>query len=313
MIYDLRHRTSYAYEGAVSSARCVLRLTPRSRETQCVLASAITISPTPSRSVRRLGPFGEETLTVLIEEPHRALVIEARSRVEVWSLAAPVRPVPSWEEIRAVSFQSATIGPDGPAAFLYPTPRTPVVAAITDYARASLCSGRPVLDAAIALMTRIWTDFTYDPKATTVSTPAAEAFRARRGVCQDFAHIMISGLRGLGLPARYVSGYLRTVPPPGRPRLEGADATHAWVELWCGEGVGWIGLDPTNAVLAREDHIILATGRDYSDVAPIDGIILAPGDQTLKVEVDVVPVTAAGDATGPRTERGAVAFSGSAC
>jgi transglutaminase-like putative cysteine protease len=132
-------------------------------------------------------------------------------------------------------------------------------------------------------------DFTYDAEATDVSTAPGDAFQARHGVCQDFAHIMICGLRGLGLPARYVSGFLRTFPPPGRPRMEGADATHAWVCLWCGQDTGWIGFDPTNDVLAQDDHIVLATGRDYSDVAPIDGIILAPGKQTLDVEVDVVP------------------------
>ena len=149
--------------------------------------------------------------------------------------------------------------------------------------------GRPIIEAAAALMTRMRSDFTYDAEATTVSTPIGEAFTARRGVCQDFTHIMISGLRGLGLPAAYVSGYLRTVPPPGRPRLEGCDATHAWVLLWCGEERGWIGFDPTNAILVRHDHITLAIGRDYADVAPIDGVMLAPGEQALKVEVDVIP------------------------
>src|SRR5690606_39171507 len=159
---------------------------------------------------------------------------------------------------------------------------------ITAYARQSFTPGRPIVEAAAELMTRMRDEFVYDPEATTVSTPAVEAFEARHGVCQDFAHIMIAGLRGLGLPAAYVSGYLRTIPPPRQPRLAGADATHAWVDLWCGER-GWIGFDPTNAVFAENDHIVLAIGRDYSDVAPIDGVILAPGVQTLKVEVDVIP------------------------
>jgi transglutaminase-like putative cysteine protease len=138
-------------------------------------------------------------------------------------------------------------------------------------------------------MRRMHADFVFDSSATEVTTPASEAFKARRGVCQDFAHIMISSVKGLGLPAAYVSGYLRTIPPLGQPRLEGADATHAWVALWCGVELGWIGFDPTNAVLAQNDHIVLARGRDYSDVAPIDGIILAPGRQTLNVQVDVIP------------------------
>ena len=141
-------------------------------------------------------------------------------------------------------------------------------------------------------MARIRDEFRYDAKATDVSTSAEEAFAARRGVCQDFSHIMICGLRGLGLPAAYVSGYLRTLPPPGQKRLQGADATHAWVALWCGEDRGWVGFDPTNNLVARNDHVVLAVGRDYSDVAPIKGLILTPGDQSLKVEVDVIPEAA---------------------
>ena len=142
-----------------------------------------------------------------------------------------------------------------------------------------------------AITQAIKAEFTYDPDATLVSTPAIDAFEARRGVCQDFAHIMISGLRGLGLPAAYVSGYLRTIPPPGKPRLEGADATHAWVDLWCGNALGWVGFDPTNALIVAGDHIVLAVGRDYADVAPMGGVVLGPGDQTIEVAVDVVPGT----------------------
>lgn len=290
MIYTVRHRTTYGYESEVTFARCVLRLTPSSSKTQTVLESAITVTPAPVSTIARTGAYGEHTLTVVIEKPHEALVIEARSRVDVH--APPVdsaAPSPPWEVVRSRSYDTAALGYDSPAAYLYPTRRTPVVAQITGYARESFPPGRPILAAAVELMTRIKHDFTYDSDATLVSTPASEAFAARRGVCQDFAHIMISGLRGLGLPAAYVSGYLRTVPPPGQKRLEGADATHAWVSLWCGDERGWIGLDPTNALLVENDHIILATGRDYSDVAPIDGIILAPGEQTLKVEVDVIP------------------------
>ena len=133
-------------------------------------------------------------------------------------------------------------------------------------------------------------DFRYDPKATLVSTPLSEAFENRGGVCQDFAHIMIAGMRGLGLPASYVSGYIRTIPPEGQPRLEGADASHAWVRVWCGGAAGWLGLDPTNAIQVNDDHIEIAVGRDYSDVAPLDGIILISGKQRLKVSVDVKPI-----------------------
>ena len=304
MIYSVRHRTSYAYEEPVTFARCVLRLTPRSSASQTLLENKIVVTPRPSSTVRGSGPFGEQIVTVIIDKPHRQLVIEATSRVDVH--AAPIGD-PSlsepWEIVRASAFETSQLGPEGPAVFLYPTRRTPDSPSITDYARASFPKGRPIVEAAADLMTRMHADFVYDPEATTVSTPAGEAFKSRHGVCQDFAHVMISGLRGLGLPAAYVSGYLRTVPPPGRPRLEGADATHAWVSIWCGDEPGWIGLDPTNAVFAENDHIVLAVGRDYSDVAPIDGVILAPGVQKLKVEVDVIPDEASSQPGGPRLAR----------
>jgi transglutaminase-like putative cysteine protease len=296
VIYTLRHRTTYKYGSEVTFARCVLRLTPRSSASQTVLEGSVRVTPIPKHTFQRTGPFGEQTLTVVIDTPHRALVIEARARVDVHT--PPVDNLwnsPTWEQVRECSFDTDSLGAEGPAAYLYPTARTPLSVEITDYTRASFPPGRPILEAADELMRRIHADFTYDAKATEVSTPAAEAFTARRGVCQDFAHIMISGLRGLGLPAAYVSGYLRTIPPDGEPRLEGADATHAWVSLWCGEERGWIGLDPTNAITVQDDHIVLAVGRDYSDVAPIDGIILAPGGQKLKVEVDVIPEAAGGD------------------
>jgi transglutaminase-like putative cysteine protease len=289
MIYEIRHRTTYDYESKVTFARCVLRLTPPSSASQTVLRSGVTISPTPARTVSRIGAFDEATLTVLIDNPHEELVIEARSRVEVHPARDTLPFSMAWEAVRARGFAGASLASDAPASFLYPTRRTPITPEITDYARKSFTPEREIVEAAADLMTRMHRDFIYDGDATSVSTPAAEAFAKKRGVCQDFAHIMICGLKGLGLPAAYVSGYLRTCPPPGRPRLEGADATHAWVSLWCGEDIGWIGFDPTNALIAAESHIILATGRDYADVAPIDGILLSPGEQALKVAVDVVP------------------------
>ncbi len=306
MIYNLWHRTTYSYMAEVTFARCVLRLTPRSSGGQTVLNSFVTVTPRPSSSLRRLGPFGEETLTVVVDTPHRTLIIEATSRVDVQA-APPGRPAdsPAWEVVRDQSFEAPGLGPDDPAPYVYPTARTPLVPAITDYARASFTPGKPIADAGAHLMKRMYGDFTFDAKATTVSTPTIEAFKARRGVCQDFAHVMITALRGLGLPAAYVSGYLRTTPPPGRPRLAGADATHAWVSLWCGAKSGWVGFDPTNDVIVQDNHIVLAVGRDYSDVAPIDGIILAPGEQTLKVEVDVVPEDEPAARGAERSRRGA--------
>ncbi len=289
MIYAVRHKTTYRYEAEVTFARCVLRLRPGSSATQTVLESSLSVTPEPSSSFDRIGPFGESTHTVVIETPHRALVIEAQALVDVHTPPARLDFGAPWESVRARCLETSDLSPLGPASFVYPSVRTPLVGAITDYARTSFWKGRGVLDAASDLMGRIRADFTYDSEATDVSTAPAESFEARRGVCQDFAHIMICGLHGLGLPVRYVSGYLRTTPPPGRPRLAGTDATHAWVSLWCGEESGWIGFDPTNNIMVQDDHVVLASGRDYSDVAPIDGIILAPGKQTLKVEVDVIP------------------------
>jgi transglutaminase-like putative cysteine protease len=291
VIYDLRHRTTYSYgDAAVSFARCVLRLTPVSNSHQTVLDADLKVTPRPSVSVERVGPFGERILTVIVDKPHNTLVIDAISRVEVHSPRPPdAADSAPWEAVRADAVAATSLEADGPAVYVYPTDRTPITPAITDYARASFPAGRPIIAACEELNRRIHADFRYDPGATEVSTPVLEAFNARHGVCQDFAHIMITGLRGLGLPAAYVSGYLRTVPPPGQPRLEGADATHAWISVWCGAEHGWIGFDPTNAILAQDDHIVLAVGRDYSDVAPIDGIILASGGQTLTVEVDVIP------------------------
>lgn len=290
MKYRLRHRTTYGYERAVSFARCVLRLTPGSSATQTVLESAITVTPEPSARLRRIGPFGAEILTVTVDNPHTALVIEANSRIDV-NVPPPGDPEAShaWEAVRARALNTADLSPDGPASYLFPTARTPIVPSITEYARSSFALGRPIIAAVSELNDRIHREFKYDPGATEVSTPVAQAFEARHGVCQDFAQIMICGLRGLGLPVKYVSGYLRTIPPPGQARLEGADATHAWVSVWCGDDACWVGFDPTNAVLAGDDHLVLAVGRDYADVAPIDGVILASGDQTLKVEVDVIP------------------------
>ena len=290
MIYFIRHRTTYSYEAQVKFARCVLRLTPPSTASQTVMHSALSVTPTPVQTHERTGPFGETTTTVVVDTPHKALIIEARATVDVHAPAVEALPGdPPWERVRTRALGSAVLDADGPASYLYPTPRTPLTAEITEYARRSFAPGRPVVEAAADLMTRIHAEFTYDSKATDVRTRPDQAFSLRRGVCQDFAHVMISGLRGLGLPAAYVSGYLRTTPPPGRPRLEGADATHAWTALWCGEERGWIGFDPTNAIFVENDHIVLAVGRDYADVAPIDGVLLAPGEQTLKVEVDVIP------------------------
>ena len=198
---------------------------------------------------------------MLIETAHRNLRIDSRSRVSV-SRQAPGRaaPSPSWESVRDVAFEATSLGPTSPVGYVFASSLVPVLAPVTAYAAASFPPGAGILAGAVDLMHRIRSDFKYDPKATVISTPLKEVFEKRHGVCQDFAHVMIAGLRGLGLPAAYVSGYLRTIPPPGKPRLQGADATHAWVSVWCGDEIGWVGFDPTNDLLVENDHIILAVG-----------------------------------------------------
>ncbi|QWG21921.1 transglutaminase family protein [Bradyrhizobium sediminis] len=291
MIYDIRHVTTYSYQSSVSFARCSLRLEPRSGDGQELVSHSVEIRPRPAdRNVRR-DFFGTHTESILIEAPHRTLRIDSRSRVSV-SRQAPGRtaPSPAWESVRDLAFEATSLGPASPIGYVFASSLVPVQQPVTSYASRSFPAGSGILAGAIDLMHRIRTEFRYDPKATVISTPLKEVFEKRHGVCQDFAHVMIAGLRGLGLPAAYVSGYLRTIPPPGQPRLQGADATHAWVSLWCGEGLGWIGLDPTNDILVENDHIELAMARDFSDVSPVDGIIVGSRKQKLAVAVDVLLV-----------------------
>ena len=290
MIYTLRHRTTYRYGRAVSFARCSLRLKPADGDGQSVLASAVTIDPSPTRAVTRRDYFGIESVAISLEAPHTSFSVEALSTVRVERLTPPEpEEGMAWEGVRDRAVAARDIAGRAPVHFLFPSDRAPILRAITDYARPSFTPGRSAYGAAHDLMLRIRADFRFDAKATNVHTPVAEAFAGRAGVCQDFAHVMIAALRGMGLPAAYVSGYLRTVPPPGRPRLRGADASHAWVAVWCGQT--WLGLDPTNACAVQDDHIVVARGRDYNDVAPIDGIVSGSGRQRLKVEVDVIPET----------------------
>ena len=291
MIYDIRHVTTYSYESPVSFARCSLRLEPRSGDGQQLVSHAVEIRPRPAERTIRRDFFGTHTESVLIETAHRNLRIDSRSRVTV-SRQAPGRtaPSPSWESVRDVAFEASSLGPSSPVGYVFASSLVPVQQPVTAYAATSFPQSQGILAGAVDLMHRIRSDFKYDPKATVISTPLREVFEKRHGVCQDFAHVMIAGLRGLGLPAAYVSGYLRTIPPAGQPRLQGADATHAWVSVWCGSEIGWIGFDPTNDLVVGNDHIILAVGRDFSDVSPVDGIIVGSRKQKLAVAVDVLLV-----------------------
>lgn len=290
MIYDIRHVTTYSYESPVSFARCSLRLEPRSGDGQQLISHHVEINPVPLERTLRTDFFGIHTESIVIETAHRVLRIDARSRVDV-SRNAPARDMdsPPWEQVREAAFASNGLAASTPVGYLFASPLVPILSPVTDYAAESFPAGRGIFASAAGLMQRINRDIVYDSKATEISTPLQDVFGKRRGVCQDFAHIMIAGLRGLGLPAAYVSGYLRTTPPPGRPRLQGADATHAWVSVWCGEEIGWAGFDPTNDLVIGNDHVVLAMGRDYTDVSPVDGVIVGSRKQKLTVAVDVIP------------------------
>ncbi|MDP2358981.1 MAG: transglutaminase family protein [Beijerinckiaceae bacterium] len=290
MIYDIRHITTYRYDSQASSAALALRLLPRDDVGQRVLETQVTVSPLPAEQNQDSDFFGNNLTFVRIDRPHTDLRVEAVSRVKV-ERDSPLAPAltPSWETIRAAAASASSLSRTCPAHFLYPSRLVSLHAPAMKYAGKSFARGRPVLEATIDLMGRIKRDFAYDQKATAVSTTVPEAFERRRGVCQDFAHVMISGMRGLGLPACYVSGYIRTTPPEGSPRLEGADASHAWVGVWCGPEFGWLGLDPTNDLVVADDHIVLAFGRDYADVSPTSGVFVGSGHHDLTVGVDVRP------------------------
>lgn len=290
MIYDIRHVTTYSYESPVSFARCSLRLEPKSGDGQQLISHKVEIKPLPGERTVRTDFFGIKTESIVIDAAHRVLRIDARSRVDV-ARVVPPRDMASrpWEQVREAAFASNGLAASFPVGYLFASPLVPILAPITDYAGASFTESRGIFVSAVDLMQRIKRDFVYDTKATEISTPLRDVFEKRRGVCQDFAHVMIAGLRGLGLPAAYVSGYLRTTPPPGKPRLQGADATHAWVSVWCGAELGWLGFDPTNDLVIGNDHVVLAVGRDYTDVSPVDGVIVGSRKQKLAVAVDVIP------------------------
>ncbi|MET0137644.1 MAG: transglutaminase family protein, partial [Sphingobium sp.] len=228
---------------------------------------------------------------LVMEAPLRRLTIETSFRASVPG-SAPIEPQPDDPTIATVA-RSALLdrdmGPSAPAHYLYASPRVPLLEEIGAWAAPGLTPDCSIVEAALALARRIKAEFAYEPGATDAHTPVADAFAARHGVCQDFAHVMVAALRHAGLPAAYVSGYLRTDPPPGRARLIGADAMHAWVMLWCGPVRGWIGFDPTNGVVTGDGHVFVAMGRDYADVAPMDGLFVGGGGQTIDVMVDVIP------------------------
>ena len=291
MIYDIRHVTRFDYGAQVRFARCNLRLKPIIWSGQRLDDYCLAISPAGRTAPARAEAGLANVLRLVVDEPVRFLTIESRSRVTVDRMVPVPQPDdPTLAEVAAAARISTDASAAGPSAYLFPSPLIPLDPDIAAWCAEDLDPARGALEAAIALARRIQRDFAFDPTATLVDTPPREAFMKRGGVCQDFAQIMITGLRAAGLPAAYASGYIRTIPPPGQERLVGADATHAWVLLWCGERIGWVGVDPTNGIWMAGDHVIMAIGRDYAEIAPIDGIVLGSGAQKLQVSVDVAPI-----------------------
>ncbi|HEY0293251.1 MAG TPA: transglutaminase family protein [Hansschlegelia sp.] len=290
MIYDLALNISYHYPQDVKDARHILRVRPRAERGQRLMSARVTISPDPTETGREHDFFGNAIDHVLILPSHDALRVTMRAHVEVARPRPDLGLTPTVAEVRAAAKADRESGGGGPMHFLGDSRVVRVSEPLSSYAAETALDDMPAGEAMLALSRRIKADFDYAPGKTTVDTPLEDAFTRREGVCQDFAHIMIAALRGIGLPAAYVSGFLRTIPPPGKPRLAGADAMHAWVDVWLGPDIGWMGFDPTNAMLALDDHVVVAVGRDYGDVAPIDGVMITAGPQKTKHTVDMTPV-----------------------
>lgn len=290
MRYRIRTVNAAHYDDGAPYGRHLLRVQPRADMGQVLHDASLEIAPTPSERHDGLDYFGNSATWLSVETQHESFVVRTSAHVTVpFAVETPADATPRCDVVRAAAMAHGSLDPLAPAHYLFTSRIVRLSDEITAFAAPSFADGAPILSAALHFMWRIHNEFAYDADATDVDTRPEVAFAARRGVCQDFAHVMIAGMRGLGLPAAYVSGFLRTLPPPGQPRLEGADATHAWVAVWCGADVGWVGLDPTNNMRAGEDHVIIAIGRDYADVAPQSGVVLTHGSQRLDVAVDVAP------------------------
>jgi len=299
MRFKILHRTTYAYDSEVTTSHSEAHLVPRSLPGQSCLASDLVIDPAPTDYRERFDYFGNRASYFSLHRPHRSLRVAATSIVEVADSAADptdtlpglADPGPSWEEARRRLYSEPD--PDVLTArqFTIDSPLVTTSAALAAYARPSFPPGRPLVEAILDLSSRINDDYAYVPGATTIATRLDEVLDRRKGVCQDFAHLAIGCVRSLGLPARYVSGYLETDPPPGRERLLGADASHAWLSVHVPEH-GWLDIDPTNDQRPSGRHITTAWGRDYSDVTPLKGVVFSTGGHhSLEVAVDVVAIS----------------------
>lgn len=289
MRYRVTHTTSYTGEEPVSVCHNEARLRPRRLRYQMCRSHELRTSPDASILTWRNDYFGNEVCVFSFNQGYKTLSVTAISDVHLTPHGrAADDPAPRWEEIAAQLAARPTESDLFACEFVYESPRVRISSKLADYAKASFPPGRSILAAAADLTARIHRDFEYDSGSTDVNTTVEHAFEQRKGVCQDFAHVQIAALRSMGLAARYVSGYLRTSPPPGQPRLVGADASHAWLSVYCGP-LGWVDVDPTNDLIPDTDHITIGWGRDYDDVPPLRGVFIGGGHHTLTVGVDVLP------------------------
>ncbi|MEM6364236.1 MAG: transglutaminase family protein [Planctomycetota bacterium] len=293
--YHVVHETVYDYGEPVPICQNELRMRPRSSAMLNCKACEISISPKPETLLSYVDYFGNEVDSFAIESPHRQLKVRVASDIGVYSRDdTELGSGPRWRDV-ADAIAAGGDGEDWTAAeFVHASRRIGLDDQYVSFARDIFADEADLIIATEALTKRIHQTFAYDPTATGVDTSTEDAFEIRAGVCQDFSHVQIACLRSIGIPARYVSGYLRTIPPPGKPRLVGADQSHAWISVYAGRELGWIDYDPTNACRTASDHIPVCLGRDYDDISPMRGIVIGGGDTVLKVSVDVIPDEPAG-------------------
>ncbi len=293
--YDIRLRIVYKYDTAASAGRHVARLLPAELPgEQRVVASTLDVSPRPAEWTTRVDFFGNTVSEVAFAGPHERIGFEVRAVVDVSEAGPQLDVSPRLETLAHEIAGARRLDARSPHHFTGPSQRAPIDPAVTAFAREAAPESASAFAAVVAVGAAVHAEMRFDTAATTVDTTMIDAFENRHGVCQDFSHVMIAALRGIGVPAGYVSGFLRTDPPPGQPRLEGADAMHAWVMAWCGSELGWVEYDPTNGVFAGSDHIVIARGRDYADVSPVRGTMRTSGDHTSVQQVDVVPMSGGG-------------------
>lgn len=291
VLYDLRLRLSHQYAGHADGARHLVHVIPMDiKGRQSVQRVSLKSDPQADEQSDRRDYFGNLITQLTHRSPHGAMQIEMRARVRCFGGDAVVDKSPKVRDLAEMIARHRMLDPEAPHHFLGPSARIPLPGEVAAYAHALSSPDASAFATMLDLGQALHRDMRFDNLATTVDTSLEEAFAHRHGVCQDFAQIMIAGLRILGIPARYVSGYLRTEPPKGHTRLEGADAMHAWISAWCGPSMGWVEFDPTNNAVVRIDHIVVSYGRDYADVAPIKGVLRASGPSNVGQAVDVIPV-----------------------